>query len=502
MKKLRVLLALCGAALMLVAAPSARADLVSRFDAGPEGWGRTADGVYPPPPAPWDPGGYLSSTADGAGFVEQFQSPDSWRGDRSGALGRRLIFDLRAEVVAPGLPIPFVYITGGGGWLEYRTRPTASPDWQHFELPIDEGAGWFNQAGQPATRADIQSRLSQLASITITAEFDTNAGTTWLDNVVLEVPDPAPKPVADLSVRVAGPSSMRLSMTPQTSTVTVTNGGPDRRWCHRRDRATESGEARVTPPRGVTCVTSTPIVCRVPTLMAGASATFSVQWPARGDLGAHTLRATVTSSSTSNPSAANNVASMAVTFLDPSGRAPLPPPQVGKTMNLVPISGKVLVRVPGTKKFRELKAGEQLPVGTGVDLTKGRIALTAATDAAGHTEKSQFYGGTFVLAQAKGAAPIPELRLDRVTGCGKAAAAGGTKKKKTNALWGDGKGKFRTRGRYGSAAVRGTKWLTREQCGGTFVKVAQGTVLVRDFGRGRNVLVRAPRSYLAKAKRR
>jgi ferric-dicitrate binding protein FerR (iron transport regulator) len=65
-------------------------------------------------------------------------------------------------------------------------------------------------------------------------------------------------------------------------------------------------------------------------------------------------------------------------------------------------------------------------------------------------------------------------------------------------VWGDGKGRFQTRGRYAAATVRGTKWRVQDRCDGTFVTVARGVVAVRDFGLRRSVLVRAGQSYLAR----
>ena len=65
-------------------------------------------------------------------------------------------------------------------------------------------------------------------------------------------------------------------------------------------------------------------------------------------------------------------------------------------------------------------------------------------------------------------------------------------------IWGDGKGSFRTRGRYASATVRGTKWLTSDRCDGTNVKVTRGVIQVADFPRRRQVTIRAGRSYLAR----
>ena len=43
-------------------------------------------------------------------------------------------------------------------------------------------------------------------------------------------------------------------------------------------------------------------------------------------------------------------------------------------------------------------------------------------------------------------------------------------------LWGNGKGKFRTSGKYSSATVRGTIWLVEDRCEGTLTKVTRGTV--------------------------
>jgi hypothetical protein len=65
-------------------------------------------------------------------------------------------------------------------------------------------------------------------------------------------------------------------------------------------------------------------------------------------------------------------------------------------------------------------------------------------------------------------------------------------------LWGNGTGRFRTRGRYATATVRGTNWLTADRCDGTQVRVAQGVIQVSDLPRRRQVTVRAGRSYLAR----
>ena len=80
---------------------------------------------------------------------------------------------------------------------------------------------------------------------------------------------------------------------------------------------------------------------------------------------------------------------------------------------------------------------------------------------------------------------------------GKARGAAATKKAKRH-LWGDGKGSFRTSGKYSSATVRGTKWLVQDSCAGTLTRVVRGTVKVRDNVRHKTITVAAGKSYLAR----
>jgi hypothetical protein len=49
--------------------------------------------------------------------------------------------------------------------------------------------------------------------------------------------------------------------------------------------------------------------------------------------------------------------------------------------------------------------------------------------------------------------------------------------------------------------VRGTVWITADRCDSTLTTVKRGKVAVRDFRRKKNILVRAGKSYLAKAPR-
>ena len=76
-----------------------------------------------------------------------------------------------------------------------------------------------------------------------------------------------------------------------------------------------------------------------------------------------------------------------------------------------------------------------------------------------------------------------------------------TRKRTSRHLWGDGKGRFRTSGRFSSATVRGTRWVVSDRCDGTLTRVVRGSVTVRDGVRNKTVVVRAGGQYLAPAPR-
>jgi hypothetical protein len=188
--------------------------------------------------------------------------------------------------------------------------------------------------------------------------------------------------------------------------------------------------------------------------------------------------------------------------------ASLPPPVEGKAVNAQTKSGTVKVKLPGTNTFVELGPGQQVPNGTIIDTTHGRITLTSAVGG-GKTEHADFYQGIFKVTQTGGRKPLTQLTLagpkPTCTTHGRkahaSAARKGKKKVKTRSLWGSGHGAFRTKGQYSSATVRGTTWLTQDSCAGTLTRVTSGVVQVQDFVRHKKVLVRAGHRYLARAKR-
>jgi hypothetical protein len=148
--------------------------------------------------------------------------------------------------------------------------------------------------------------------------------------------------------------------------------------------------------------------------------------------------------------------------------------------------------------------GGTIPYGANVDVTNGTLDMSTETGTV-----TVFGGGgvtsTFKLVRSSASKQtIVEMRLTggNFSSCGnRALSASEKKKKKIRHLWAKGKGRFRTKGRYSSASVRGTYWLTEDRCDGTFTQVKEGVVAVNDLVKKRTVNVSAGHSYLAKPRK-
>jgi hypothetical protein len=167
---------------------------------------------------------------------------------------------------------------------------------------------------------------------------------------------------------------------------------------------------------------------------------------------------------------------------------PLPPtpvPERGVAVVLEPVSGRVLVGQDDEEDLRPLQAAERLPVGTTVDAKHGEVRVTVARNRRGDTWSAVFSDGGFIVRQPATGTPVTTLkltgpRLRDVCRRVRATASAG-RKKSVRKLWGDGRGRFRTKGRYSAATVRGTRWLTADRCDGTVTRVVRGAVAVEDF---------------------
>jgi hypothetical protein len=163
----------------------------------------------------------------------------------------------------------------------------------------------------------------------------------------------------------------------------------------------------------------------------------------------------------------------------------------------------------------------QLTVGSECDTTKGVVRLTSASGpstksvrrvggglAAAPTQTADFFQGRFMVSQATTKQAYTQLTLtggDFKTKCKKktrGADGADATDPLVRKLWGKGKGRFRTKGRYSSASVRGTYWNTEDHCNSTVTRVRQGSVTVQDTVKKKKVIVTSGHSYIAKPKGR
>jgi hypothetical protein len=175
-------------------------------------------------------------------------------------------------------------------------------------------------------------------------------------------------------------------------------------------------------------------------------------------------------------------------------------PTTAKFVEAAVVSGTVLIQVPPSKQFKQLKKGDVIPIGSVVDATKGRVRITIALPNA-KLQSTDFFQGIFKVTQAKAGVATMVLRGGSFKSCARAARSGAVaaKAKVIRQLWGEGAGKFRTKGRYATASIRGTTWDTIDRCDGTLIRVTKGRIVVTDLKKHKNVTLKAGQTYLAKA---
>jgi hypothetical protein len=195
-----------------------------------------------------------------------------------------------------------------------------------------------------------------------------------------------------------------------------------------------------------------------------------------------------------------------------------PPPVEGSSVNAVPESGTVTVRLPAgaarhakdawtraaAAGFVPLESlGRQIPVGSTLDTSRGKVHLFAATNASGGTQDGHFNGGLFVVGQGR-KNPLTTLSMTGggLGSCGKVPRGGSPKVRAARArkrtLFGDAHGRFSTRGRNSVATVRGTRWTMTDSCSGTLTVVQRGRVVVLDLVKHHTVTLKKGQRYLAR----
>ena len=212
---------------------------------------------------------------------------------------------------------------------------------------------------------------------------------------------------------------------------------------------------------------------------------------------------------------------------------PAGPPSLGESFNAEAISGEIYVSVPSQtavaraqaaqvppgyespikgRVFVPLEEVRQLPVGSFVDTRFGTSQLTSARNRRGRLQTGKFSLGVFQVLQsrARRARGLTEIRMKggnfrscragKTSGSGSASAAQ-VRRRTIRRTRSSTSGRWGARGKHSAGTSRGTVWITADRCDGTLTTVKRGKVAVRDFRRKKTILVRAGKSYLAKAPR-
>ncbi len=222
--------------------------------------------------------------------------------------------------------------------------------------------------------------------------------------------------------------------------------------------------------------------------------------------------------------------------------ATLPPPVLGKTVNVEPVSGEVFVKLPpgyaNTANVRladplqaaapldiaseslskgigfiPLREARQIPVDSVLETTGGVARIATATSKPEEQQFGNFGAGIFKILQNRKQKGLTDLDIIDNHSARQVCATIGKKGKgraytaklssktlgRVNA---SGHGHFTVRGQYSAATVRGTVWNVGNRCEGTFTHVTRGVVSVRDFSRRKTITLFTGQSYLAKAPRR
>jgi len=207
-----------------------------------------------------------------------------------------------------------------------------------------------------------------------------------------------------------------------------------------------------------------------------------------------------------------------VTFTTTKAATPTQP-ALGKSFTGA-ATGLVLIKVNG--KFVPLTQLSKIPNGTVINALHGTLTLTtAASGPAQHatlaakgkakkpkTQTGRFGGAVFKVTQTRSGLATLSLVEGTVKGApsyascrakkGKAVTAA-LSKKTLQLLHGSAHGKFRTKGRYSAATIRGTVWTIADRCDGTLVHAIKDTVTVDDLVLHKTITLRPGHSYLALA---
>ena len=173
----------------------------SNFDANRDGWRASGDSTSTIPT--WvatggNPDGHIRVNDQRLGGVWFYDAPAKFLGNKAGAYGLTLDFDLRQTGSGSQFDIADVALEGAGLILTIDAGPNPLPlgNWVTYSVLLSETAGWQSVtdhrtlSGTPATKSDLLAVLGSLERMRIRGEFISGSDIGRLDNVTLSVPEP------------------------------------------------------------------------------------------------------------------------------------------------------------------------------------------------------------------------------------------------------------------------------------------------------------------------
>ena len=174
----------------------------NHFDADAEGWTVVRTPTFVPVAesfTTWqatggNPDGYLRHVDPNDSQISLWSAPASYLGDKSGAYGGTLSFDLAQNLTSSNTNYDDVILIGNGGVrLSYDVTYPPLTTWTNYQVALVEGNWHVGLVNGPiATATELYDVLSSLTALYIRAEYRSGADTDSLDNVVLATFDPCP----------------------------------------------------------------------------------------------------------------------------------------------------------------------------------------------------------------------------------------------------------------------------------------------------------------------
>jgi PKD repeat protein len=166
----------------------------STFDTDDDGWRITGDaqgdGTAPDYfDTGGNPGGHICANDNVAGGTWYFSAPAKFLGDRTGAYGGTLAFDIKQSSTDDQFAQDDIVLRNGTRTIVYDFgNATAHPgtDWTAYSVPLDAtDPGWTYDSGGDVSPAAFRTLLGNLTGLSIRGEYVSGSDTGCLDNVEL-----------------------------------------------------------------------------------------------------------------------------------------------------------------------------------------------------------------------------------------------------------------------------------------------------------------------------